>query len=97
MSVAQQGNDALVIAMSKKITLGGGATAAVSGSLSTTSAGHALTAASGIDITGVCAMIGAGVAVLGFFVSVYFQWRRDRRESRESNWRMGDPDRRSND
>ena len=88
MSVAQQGSDALIIAASKQVTLGGGATAAVAGSLNTTVVGQALTTSSGIDVTGICTVIGAFVAVLGLVVSVYFQWRRDRREAQESKWRM---------
>ena|GEM_PF-5227990 len=33
----------------------------------------------GPEVLNACAMLGAVVAVLGFIVNVYFQWRRDRR------------------
>jgi len=94
MSTTEHGFEALAIGIGKKTSVAGGATAAVSGAVNGTGAGHAVAVASGVDITGICAIVGAAIAVLGFCVSVYFQLRRDRREARESNWRMGDPDRR---
>lgn len=75
------------IATANKVTLAGGGTAAVAGVAEKVGAGS-------LDIVGMC---GLGLAVLGYLTSLYFQWRRDRREHYESNWRMGDPDRRGSD
>jgi len=90
LSNTDHGIEAAAIVVGKKTTLVGGATAAGSGAIHGTDIGTEMAMASGLDITGFCAMVGAFVAIAGLFVSIYFQWRRDRREAKESRWRMGD-------
>lgn len=72
--------EAVTIAASNKVTVAGGATAAISGVAA--KAGYAVSVA---DIT---AIIGVLCAVAGLMVSVYFQWRRDSREQREHKARL---------
>lgn len=90
MSNTDHGIEAAAIVVGKKTTLAGGVTAAGSGAIHGTDIGTHMATASGIDITGFCAMVGAFVAIAGLFVSIYFQWRRDRREAKFNRWRMRD-------
>lgn len=71
---AQHHIEAVTIAASKQVSVVGGATAAVSGA--------AVKAGIAVSITDVTAMVGAACALLGLLVTLYFQWRRDRREER---------------
>lgn len=66
--------EAATIAVSNKVTAIGGVTAAASG--------VAVKAGLAVSINEITAIVGATCALLGLLISVYFQWRRDRREER---------------
>lgn len=70
-----------VIAISNKTTIIAGSTAAVSGAVEKTGVME-LAGSHGQEIANFCMMGGFVVGVAGFFVSVWFQWRRDRREEK---------------
>lgn len=90
MSNTDHGIEAAAIVAGNKTAVVGGGVAAGSGAVHGTDIGAQVAMASGMDITGFCAMVGAFVALAGFFVSIYFQWRRDRREAKFNRWRMRD-------
>lgn len=72
---AQHSIEAITIGVSNKATIAGGTAAFVAGAAD--KAGIA-----SVDISSWCAVGGLALAALGFLVSVYFQWRKDRREER---------------
>lgn len=96
MQLSHQAEQA-IIAASSKTTIVGGSTAAVSGVAEKTGFVD-LMGMYGTEIAAASAVGGLLLAFLGFLLTVYFNYRRDLRETRESQWRMGiDPDRRHND
>jgi hypothetical protein len=78
-NAVQHSIEALAIGASNKATIAGGATAVVTGSA--VKAGFLTTAAGTFDIAAFCALGGLALAMLGYFTSLYFQARRDRREA----------------
>lgn len=83
----------VAIAVSQKTTIFGAATTGASFAAEKSGVLEAV-AAPGPEIVNLCAIVGVILTALGVACSIYFQARRDRREARESRWRMGDPDRR---
>ncbi len=82
MSDIQHSIEAATIAIANKTTVIGGGTAAIAGAAD--KVGLTVVTSSGtLDIAGFCALAGLMIAMLGYFTSVYFQWRRDCRESAE--------------
>lgn len=95
MQLSQHAEQA-VITVASKTTVIGGTTAVASGAAEKTGIIYWM-GAYGAEIASACAIGGLILAVAGFSVSLYFQFRRERREIMESEWRMGvDPDRRKN-
>ena len=74
--MAENNIEALTIAVANKVTVAGGAAAAVSGVAVKTEAIL-------VSVTDFCALCGAGCAVAGLLVGTFFQWRRDRRATKE--------------
>lgn len=90
MSSTQHSIEAVTIATSKNITVAGGGTAAVAGVAEKAGVVQFVTGTGSLDIAGMCALGGLVLAFLGFLTSLYFQWRRDRRETAEFYRRAGE-------
>lgn len=90
MSSTQHSIEAVTIAMSKNITVAGGGAAAVAGVAEKAGVVQFVTGNGSLDIAGMCALGGLLLAFLGFLTSLYFQWRRDRRETAEFYRRAGE-------
>jgi hypothetical protein len=87
--------EALIIGVSHKTTMVGGATAVIGGAVEKVNRVTVGVATSSMDVGAMCAIGGLILAMLGYMTSIYFQLRRENREARESEWRMGvDADRR---
>jgi hypothetical protein len=80
-NAAQHSIEAITIGVGNKATLTGGATAAIAGVADKAGVVNMVNAGGSLDVSGYCAIGGLILATLGFLVSVYFQWRRDRREA----------------
>jgi hypothetical protein len=87
MSSTQHSVEAITIGASQKLTVGGGAVAAVTGVAEKAGVAEFVTSTGSLDVAGICALGGLFLAFVGYFTSLYFQWRRDRRESVESDLR----------
>ncbi len=87
MSSTQHSVEAITIGASQKLTVGGGAAAAVTGAAEKAGVVEFVSGTGSLDIAGICALGGLFLAFVGYFTSLYFQWRRDRREAIESEMR----------
>lgn len=81
-NTAQHAIEAVTISVSNKVTALGGGTALAAGVADKTGVVSMVGPGGALDASGWCAIGGLFLAALGFLVSVYFQWRRDRREER---------------
>ena len=79
---AQHSIEAITIGIGNKATITGGATAAIAGVADKAGVVSMVNAGGTLDVSGYCAIGGLLLALFGFMVSVYFQWRKDRREER---------------
>ena len=77
----QHSIEAITIATGNKTTTAGVVTAVSAGAADKVGILDLTNAAGNLDVAGMCAIGGLLLALLGFLTSLYFQWRRDRRES----------------
>jgi hypothetical protein len=87
MSSTQHGIEAVTIGVSQKVTVAGGTGAAAVGVAEKVGAVQFVNSNGALDVAAICALGGLVLAAAGYFTSLYFQWRRDRRESIESEIR----------
>lgn len=86
MSSTQHGIEAVTIGVSQKVTVAGGTGAAAVAEK--VGAVQFVNSSGSLDVAAICALGGLVLAAAGYFTSLYFQRRRDKRESIESDIRL---------
>lgn len=94
MSLSQHAEQVAITVSTRTTYTGAGVAAATKAAEKTGITG--ILSTNGPEVVNLCAIGGLAVGVIGLAFQVFFLIRKDRRERRESRWRMGDPDRRSN-
>jgi hypothetical protein len=84
MSSTQHGFETAAIVSSQKITVTSGIGAGAAGIAEKAGVVQFVSDSGSLDVAGMCALGGLLLAFLGYLTSLYFQYRRDQRESVES-------------